>query len=67
MQRARAPRFPLRTLLLMLLALGAFVRFWCASHPSRPAAERAPVPAEERGRVVIVPMPRPVTQDAGQH
>ncbi|MCI0572533.1 MAG: hypothetical protein L0Y66_17400 [Myxococcaceae bacterium] len=51
----------------MLLALGAFVRFWCASHPSRPAAERAPVPAEERGRVVIVPMPRPVTQDAGQH
>ncbi|WP_426752601.1 hypothetical protein [Myxococcus sp. Y35] len=43
-------RFPLRTLLLMLVALIAFGRLWCVTHPdeaSRPPSEsqaRAPAP-----------------------
>ncbi|HZA52564.1 MAG TPA: hypothetical protein VE549_17590 [Myxococcaceae bacterium] len=34
-------RFPLRTQLLMLVALAAFVRLWCVTHPTR---DRAPEP-----------------------
>ncbi len=30
---ARLRRFPTRTLLLMILALIVFVRFWCQTHP----------------------------------
>jgi hypothetical protein len=29
-------RFPKRTLLLMILALVAFARFWCITHPGQP-------------------------------
>jgi len=43
------PRFPLRTLLLMVLALVAFGRLWWITHRSRPAhpavtAPRQPIP-----------------------
>jgi hypothetical protein len=32
-KQIRLKRFPVRTLLLMILALAAFVRFWCQTHP----------------------------------
>lgn len=38
-------RFPLRTLLLMLLALAAFFRLWCVTHQTDPAP---PAGAEKR-------------------
>lgn len=34
-KQVRLRRFPLRTLLLMILAVAAFVRLWCATHPAR--------------------------------
>jgi hypothetical protein len=36
-------RFPKRTLLLMILALAVFVRFWCLTHPQ---AEQKPRPID---------------------
>jgi hypothetical protein len=55
-------RFPLRTQLLMILALAAFARLWCVTHP-RPT----PAPAQERAVEVLVrPLPRgPALADAG--
>jgi len=44
----RLRRFPLRTLLLMILALAAFVRMWCATHPA----------SEPRGKAVDVQLQR---------
>lgn len=39
-------RFPPHTVLLMLLALVAFGRMWCVSHPAKaPAGEGAGTPA----------------------
>ncbi len=36
-------RFPKRTLVLMILALVVFVRFWCLTHPQ---AEQKPRPVD---------------------
>ena len=36
-------RFPLRTQLLMLLALAAFFRLWCVTHANRPRVHVIPV------------------------
>ncbi|MBX5480723.1 MAG: hypothetical protein IRZ16_02570 [Myxococcaceae bacterium] len=36
-------RFPLRTLLLMILALVLFVRLWCTTHPGKEASLRSGV------------------------
>jgi hypothetical protein len=55
-------RFPLRTQLLMILALAAFARLWCVTHP-RPA----PAPEQERAVDVLVrPIPGgPAPADSG--
>lgn len=44
----RLRRFPLRTLLLMILAVVAFVRMWCATHQA----------SEPRGKAVDVQLQR---------
>lgn len=49
-------RIPNRTLLLMILALAAFGRFWCATHRTIPAERPAP-PA--RGPVEVTPVSPP--------
>jgi len=47
-KQLRLKRFPTRTLLLMIIALFAFVWFWCQTHPS----------ANRRSRAVDVQMRR---------
>ena len=42
-KQLRLKRFPTRTLLLMIIALFAFVWFWCQTHPS---ANRPPRPVD---------------------
>jgi hypothetical protein len=54
-------RFPLRTQLLMLLALAAFVRLWCATHPTHRASRDDSVPVE----ITVRPNPRGSLPDAG--
>ena len=46
-KQIRLPPFPKRTLLLMVLALLVFVRFWCATHPD-PQPKAKPVEVELR-------------------
>ena len=40
-KQLRLKRFPTRTLLLMIIALFAFVWFWCQTHPSTNRPSRA--------------------------
>ena len=40
-KQLRLKRFPTRTLLLMIIALFVFVRFWCQTHPSANRPPRA--------------------------
>ena len=40
-KQLRLKRFPTRTLLLMIIALFAFVWFWCQTHPSANRPSRA--------------------------
>ena len=54
-------RFPLRTQLLMLVALAAFVRLWCVTHPARPAAPQSSVPVD----VTVQPIPLGSLPDGG--
>jgi hypothetical protein len=58
-------RFPLRTQLLMLVALAAFIRLWCVTHP----AARQPSPESPRPVDVTVqtlhPDDRAAPPDAG--
>ena len=42
-KQLRLKRFPVRTLLLMIIALFAFVWFWCQTHPG---ASRATHPVD---------------------
>jgi hypothetical protein len=37
----RSAKFPRRTLILMVLALAAFTRLWCVTHPDDGAATPA--------------------------
>jgi hypothetical protein len=46
-------RFPLRTQLLMLVALAAFVRLWCVTHPPRDGAPQPRSPVD----VTVQPTP----------
>lgn len=49
---ASSNKFPVRTQLLMLVALIAFARLWCVTHPKEPEVQpREPLPVE------LVPAP----------
>ncbi len=51
-------RFPLRTLLLMVVALIVFVYLWIATHsPRAPGGPQAPAPAQGPGPVAKAPPP----------
>ncbi|MDC0707992.1 hypothetical protein POL68_05870 [Stigmatella sp. ncwal1] len=53
-------RFPLRTLLLMALALIVFGRMWCTTHPPQPPeAARTPVPGTQAPQAAPPNVPLP--------
>lgn len=62
-------RFPLRTLLLMVVALLAFLRFWYLTHQEQPPAPATPASPRRGFLVEVTPEPADggaTPGDAGQ-